>query len=249
MPKFVAQRSLYELREKPSKSYSWKVFIASQLLVELPWQTLLGVCTWASFYFSVYSGDESPERQGLVLLFVVQFFVFASSFAQFIAVAMPNAALGSILAVFIFLLCLLFNGIMQPRSALPHFWVFMNRISPLTYYVGGITATALSGRPVNCSSHELSIFSPPKNQTCGQYLREYLNVAAGTLYNPESSSQCEYCALKSADQYLAARDISWDDRWFNFGIVWAYIAFNIIGTIMLYYLCRVLPYSMKAKTR
>lgn len=36
MPQFVIQRSLYEARERPSKVYSWKVFMLSQIIVELP---------------------------------------------------------------------------------------------------------------------------------------------------------------------------------------------------------------------
>jgi ATP-binding cassette, subfamily G (WHITE), member 2, PDR len=39
MPHFVTQRSLYEARERPSKTYSWKVFIISNITVELPWNT------------------------------------------------------------------------------------------------------------------------------------------------------------------------------------------------------------------
>jgi ABC-type multidrug transport system ATPase subunit len=39
MPHFVTQRSLYEVRERPSKTYSWKVFILSNIIVELPWNT------------------------------------------------------------------------------------------------------------------------------------------------------------------------------------------------------------------
>ncbi|KUL81851.1 hypothetical protein ZTR_09746 [Talaromyces verruculosus] len=247
MPKFVTQRSLYELREQPAKTYSWKVFLLSQFLVELPWQILLGVCTWASFYFSVYGGNQSPQRQGLVLLFVVQFFIFTSTFAQFVVASLPNPALGSMLAVFMFLLSLLFNGIMQPRNALPHFWRFMNRVSPLTYYVSGISATALHGRPIHCSDRELSLFDPQVGQTCGQYLHEFLVEAEGNLYNPESSRQCQYCPYKSADQYLATRDIAWDERWRNFGIFWVYIVFNILATIVMYYLFRVLPHSKKAR--
>jgi ABC-type multidrug transport system permease subunit len=48
------QHSLYEVRERPSRVYSWKVFITSQMLVELPWQTVLGACLWACFYVSVF---------------------------------------------------------------------------------------------------------------------------------------------------------------------------------------------------
>ncbi|KGO47179.1 CDR ABC transporter [Penicillium expansum] len=229
MPKFANQRSLYELRERPSKTYSWKVFIVSQILVEVPWQILLGVCTWASFYFSVYGASQSPQSQGLVLLFIVQFFLFASTFAQFVIAALPNPALGSMIAVFIFLLSLLFNGILQPPSALPHFWKFMHHLSPLTYYVGGISATALHGREIHCSDRELSIFDPPPGQTCGQYLGTFLEYAP--------------------DQYLAGREIFWEDRWKDFGIFWAYTIFNILAAIGLYYLFRVLPHLRKTKAR
>ncbi|TVY20600.1 ABC transporter CDR4 [Lachnellula arida] len=41
MPHFVIQRSLYEVRERPSKTYSWQVFILSNLLVELPWNAMM----------------------------------------------------------------------------------------------------------------------------------------------------------------------------------------------------------------
>ena len=42
MPHFVTQRALYESRERPSKTYSWQVFMYSNILVELPWNTPLG---------------------------------------------------------------------------------------------------------------------------------------------------------------------------------------------------------------
>lgn len=249
MPKFIGRRALYELRERPSRTYSWKVFIFSQIIVELPWQALLGICTWASFYFSVYGGNQDPERQGLVFLFVLQFFFFASSFAHLVAAAVPSPVLGSMLALFMFVLSLLSNGVMQPPSALPPFWSQMHRVSPLTYYVGGISATALHGRPIHCSDREMVSFEAPAGQTCGEYLGRYLESAPGKLYDWYSTGHCQYCPLRSADQYLASRDIFWDYRWRDYGILWAYFAFNIFGAIFLYYLFRVLPYSRANKAR
>jgi hypothetical protein len=52
-PHFIAQRSLYEARERPAKTYSWKVFMLSQILAEIPWYTLASVLMWALFYFPV----------------------------------------------------------------------------------------------------------------------------------------------------------------------------------------------------
>jgi ABC-type multidrug transport system ATPase subunit len=40
MPNFVIARALYESRERPSKTYSWKAFMLSNTLVELPWAIL-----------------------------------------------------------------------------------------------------------------------------------------------------------------------------------------------------------------
>ncbi|KAL4963721.1 ABC-2 type transporter-domain-containing protein [Aspergillus stella-maris] len=245
MPRFISRRTLYDLREGPSRTYFWKVFMFSQVVVELPWQALLGVRTWASFYFSVYGAGQHPQQQGLILLFVVQFFLYASSFTYLVASAVPSAALGSMLALFMFVMSLLSNGVMQPPSSLPPFWDYMHRVSPLTCYVGGISGTALHGRDLHCSEREMLSFNAPLGQTCGEYMQEFLKTARGALQNASSTGQCHYCPLQSVDQYLADRDIFWDFRWRNYGILWAYFAFNILGAILLYYVFRFLPQSRR----
>lgn len=106
-----------------------------------------------------------------------------------------------------FSLILSFNGVLQPPSALPGFWIFMYRVSPLTYLVAGMASTGLHGRDIHCSQPELSIFNPPPGQTCQQYLAPYLSTAPGQLYNPSATQGCEYCPLSNADQYLAMSDI------------------------------------------
>jgi ABC-type multidrug transport system permease subunit len=35
MPSFVTQRALYEVRERPSKAYSWKAFMLASIFVLL----------------------------------------------------------------------------------------------------------------------------------------------------------------------------------------------------------------------
>ncbi|KKK17140.1 ATP-binding cassette transporter [Aspergillus rambellii] len=239
MPKFVVQRSLYEVRERPSKAYSWAAFIIANVLVELPWQILAGVLSWACYYFAIYGANQAANRQGLMLLFVVQFFLFTSTFATFIISALPDAETGGTIATLLFIMTLTFNGVMQPPSALPGFWIFMYRVSPLTYLIAGLTATGLHGRAIQCSTDELSVFNPPSGLNCGQYLAQYLQLAPGRLYNPSATQGCEYCSLQNADQYLAASNIYYSERWRNFGIGWAYIGFNIIGTVALYYIFRI----------
>jgi len=115
----------------------------------------------------------------------------------------------------------------------------MYRLSPLTYIVGGIAAAGLHGHPVECSESEISVFNPPLGFTCGTYLETYLEEAPGQLYNPTATSQCQYCPLSNSDQFLSLSAVSWNTCWRNFGIVWAYIVFNICMAITLYYVFRV----------
>lgn len=137
MPLFVSQRSLYEVRERPSKAYSWKAFFIANVVVEIPYQVIAGILTFACFYYPVV-GVQSSERQGLVLLFCIVFFIYASTFGQLCIAALPDAQTASAILTLLFSMTLIFNGVMQTPDALPGFWVFMYRVSPLTYWVAGI---------------------------------------------------------------------------------------------------------------
>lgn len=207
MPKFVVQRSLYEVRERPSKAYSWVAFLIANVIVEIPYQILAGVISWAGYYYPIYGANQADHRQGLMLLFVVQFYIFTSTFASLVISALPDAETGGTIATLMFMMALTFNGVMQPPSALPGFWIFMYRVSPLTYLIAGITATGLHGRAIECASAELSVFNPPSGMTCGDYLSSYLQSSPGQLYNPSAMQGCQYCQLRNADQYLAASNI------------------------------------------
>lgn len=275
MPKFVVQRSLYEVRERPSKAYSWVAFLVANVVVEIPYQVLAGVISWASYYYPIYGANQADHRQGLMLLFVVQFYIFTSTFASLVISALPDAETGGTIATLMFMMALTFNGVMQPPSALPGFWIFMYRVSPLTYLVAGITATGLHGRAIECASAELSVFNPLSGMTCGDYLGSFLQSSPGQLYNPSATQNCQYCQLRNADQYLAASNIdkllsvflpiypslshsnrtltatntAYGERWRNWGLGWAYIGFNILGTVVLYYAFRVKHYNPTSLVR
>ena len=132
---------------------------------------------------------------------------------------------------------------MQPPQALPGFWVFMYRVSPLTYLVDSFAATGIHGRAVECAANELARFDPPTGTTCGAYLETFLSSAPGQLLNPEATTACEYCSLSSSDQFLASVAISWTHRWRDYGIGYSYIVFNIAGAVLLYYVFRVRKWS------
>ena len=55
MPRFILQRDLYEVRERPSKAYSWKAFLIANITVEIPYQIILGVLVFASYFYPIYT--------------------------------------------------------------------------------------------------------------------------------------------------------------------------------------------------
>ncbi|KAK4497290.1 hypothetical protein PRZ48_011740 [Zasmidium cellare] len=240
MPLFVTQRSLYEVRERPSKAYSWRAFLIANIIVEIPYQIIAGLIVYSTFYYPVV-GVQSSERQGLVLLFCVVFFIYASTFAHMCIAALPDAQTAGAIVTLLFAMSLIFNGVMQPPQALPGFWIFMYRVSPMTYWVAGMAATMLAGRRVECAADEVSIFNPPSGETCQTYLQPYLSqpTTTGYLLNPGATSQCNYCQISNADTFLAGSGIYWSQRWRNFGIMWAYVAFNTAAAVLLYYFFRV----------
>lgn len=187
---------------------------------------------------------QSSARQGLVLLFCIQLLLYASSFAHMTIAAFPDAQTASSIVTLLVFMSLTFCGVLQTADALPRFWIFMYRVSPFTYWVSGIVSTQLHDRPVTCSQDETSIFNPPSGQTCGEYLERFLAQAPGSLQNPSDTSDCQYCSLRVADQYLAGSRIYWSDRWRNFGIMWAYILFNIFIAVVTYYLFRVKTWDL-----
>ncbi|KAL2258872.1 hypothetical protein VTK26DRAFT_7643 [Humicola hyalothermophila] len=238
-PLFITQRSLYEVRERPSRVYSWKAFLLANIIVEVPYQILTGVLAFASFYYPVMGAGQDSTRQGLVLLFTIQLFIYASAFAHMTIAALPNAQAAAAIVILLTMMSTIFSGVLQTRAALPGFWVFMYYVSPFTYWIAGIVSTVLHGRGVECSAAETLVFDPPQGMTCAEYLMPLAGTAPGTLQNPFDDAACRYCPVSVADEYLAGVDIHWGDRWRNFGIMWAYIVFDVAVAILVYYLFRV----------
>lgn len=82
-------------------------------------------------------------------------------------------------------------------------------------------------KPVQCTAGELSIFDPPVNQTCGDYLAAYQQgMGAGTnLLNPDATSRCEVCQYTTGADFLRTLNLKAESYgWRNAGIVVAFVA-------------------------
>jgi len=219
----------------------------ANIVVEIPYQIITGFLIWACFYYPVVGVGQSSTRQALVMLFSMELLIYASSFAHMTIAALPDAQTASGIVTLLTFMSILFNGVLQSPSALPGFWVFMYRVSPFTYWVAGMCGTLLHARPITCTPTETSNFDPPTGQTCGQYLSDYLRTAPGVLQNPDATTNCQYCALRSSDQFLAGSNIFYSERWRNFGLIWAFVLFNIAVAVITYWAFRVAKWRSVSK--
>ncbi|KAA8648327.1 hypothetical protein EYZ11_005730 [Aspergillus tanneri] len=245
MPYFCTQRALYEVRERPSKAYSWKAFMLASILVELPWNILMAVPAYFCWYYPIglyrnaYPTDSVTERGGTMFLLILIFMMLTSTFSSMIIAGIEHPETGSNIAQLLFSMCLIFNGVLATPDALPRFWIFMYRVSPFTYLVSAVLSVGLSGTDVNCSDIELLRLPPPEGQNCSTYLQPYADSAHANLLNPEDTRDCRMCMMSTTDQYLAQVNINPADRWRNVGLLFIYIVFNAVAALFLYWLIRV----------
>ena len=245
MPHFVTQRSLYEVRERPSKTYSWVVFMISQIVTEIPWNTLLSVLMFVCLYYPIGFNDNAAltgaevERGGLTWLLFWQFLIFTSTFAHACISFVDTAEAGGNLANVLFMMCLLFCGVLAGPSTLPRFWIFMYRASPFTYWVSSVLSAGIGNAEVTCADNEVVTVVPPGGQTCGEYLTAYATANDGQVLNPNATSDCSFCPLSSTNTFLDGISANYDTRWRDYGIGMAYIVFNIFAALALYWAVRM----------
>ncbi|KAL8673294.1 MAG: hypothetical protein Q9168_002292 [Polycauliona sp. 1 TL-2023] len=247
MPHFVTQRALYEARERPSKTYSWIVFILSNILVEIPWNSLMAVLVFAAWYYPIglrqnaIEADQVVERGGLMFLFILAFMIYAGTFSTMVLAGIETAETAGNILNLMFTLSLIFCGVLATPAVLPGFWIFMYRVSPFTYLVSGMLSVGLANSHISCSSEELLHFSPPPLTDCSQYLGPYIQASGGYLTSESLNStiECVFCTGSDTNVFLASVSAVYGDRWRNLGIFVVYIGFNVAGAVGLYWLARV----------
>ena len=117
LPLFVQQRDLYEARERPSRTFSWKAFIVSQILVEVPWNILAGTVAYFVYYYPVgfyrnaSYANQLHERGALFWLFTCAFYVYISSMGLLVISFLEIAENAANIASVLFTLSLSFCGV------------------------------------------------------------------------------------------------------------------------------------------
>ncbi|KIK95039.1 hypothetical protein PAXRUDRAFT_11683 [Paxillus rubicundulus Ve08.2h10] len=234
---FIAIRTVYEVRERPSMMYSLTAFLASQLLIEIPWNVLASSLFFLCWYWTV--GYDTSRAGFTYLLYAVVFPLYYTTFGQAIASMAPSAIIASFLSTSLFSFVILFNGVLQPFAWLG-WWRWMYRVSPFTYLIEGLLGQAIGRQPINCSSTELVTVQPPSGMTCGAYMEPYMTYAGGYLTNPDAILACRFCPFASTDQVMMLNfNIEYGHHWRNLGIMLGGVVFNIFAIFTLTYLFRI----------
>ena len=259
-PNYIVQRSVFEARERQSKTYSWPAFLFSNIIVELPWNTLMSVLIFVCWYYpsrlylNTLPTHTTAERAGIMFLLIWSFMIFSSTFAYLVVAGIEVAQKAANLANLLFVFSIAFCGVLASPTALPGFWVFMYRVSPFTYLVSAMLGVGVADSEIRCSNVELLHFDPtPLNgslaQSCADYLGPFLAQTGrkGYLTNPSALTDCAFCPIRSTNTFLSRVAASPDPAiwWRNFGFVLCFSVFNVLGAVLFYWLARV-PKAQRA---
>ncbi|KDQ56593.1 hypothetical protein JAAARDRAFT_58879 [Jaapia argillacea MUCL 33604] len=244
---FINRRDIYQVRERPSRMYSWTALVTSQILAEIPWNILSGTLYFVCWYWTV--GFPNDRAGYTYLMFGIIVPLYYTTVGQAVAAMSPSAEIAAILFSFLFSFVLTFNGVFQPYRQLK-WWRWMYRLVPYTYLIEGVLGQALGNTQITCSPIEYVTLQPPSPQTCGAYLERYITSMGGYLTNPNATSDCQFCSARTADQFLkGAFNIQWKHHWRDAGLLFGYLAFNIAMTFLLTYLFYMKTWSLSGALR
>lgn len=234
---YINIRSIYEIRERPSRMYSWTALVMSQLLVEIPWNIFCSSLFFLCWYWTV--GFPTDRAGYTYLMYGIVFPLYYTTIAEAVGAMAPSAVIASLLFSTVFSFVIIFNGVLQPFRALG-WWQWMYRVSPFTYLVEGLLGQAIGGQLINCASNELVPVNPPDGSSCGAYLDPFISFAGGYITNPDATTQCLYCPYRTTDQFmLSSFNILYSHHWRNTGIVLGIVVFNVFAVFAFTYIFRI----------
>jgi ABC-type multidrug transport system permease subunit len=214
----------------------------------------IGVFAFLCWYFPIglYRNAEwtnQVDSRGItIFLHVWMFFLLTSSFTHMIIAGLPDADTAAGILNLIFIMMFAFCGVLAGPGTLPAFWIFMYRVNPFTYVVEGFLGTTIANAPVTCATNEILNFKPANGSTCREFLSDYMSSKGGYLAGDSGSStnECLYCPMASTNAFLQRINVNYDNRWRDFGLLWAYVIFNCAAAVAIYWLVRV-PRKSKSK--
>ncbi|XP_044717671.1 ABC-2 type transporter domain-containing protein [Hirsutella rhossiliensis] len=244
LPKFYMDRALWEGREYPSRIYGWVAFCTASVLSEIPGSLISGILYWALWYWPTGLPTDS-STSGYVFLMTILFFLFQSSWGQWICAWAPSFTVISNVLPFFLVMFSLINGVVVPYEQLNPFWKYwVYWLNPSTYWIGGVLAATLPRQAVRCAQNEAAHFRIPSGQMCSQFASAFIEQAgAGYLIDPDGRDNCSYCPYSNGREYLAALDIEPSQKWRDFSIFLAFCFSNWALIYFFIYTVRIKKWS------
>lgn len=95
MVPFIGFRSVFEIRERPSRMYSWSALVTSMIAVEAPWNLLGSGLFFICWYWTV--GFENSRAGYTYLIVAVVFPLYYTTIGQAVAAMSPSPVIGSVI--------------------------------------------------------------------------------------------------------------------------------------------------------
>ncbi|KAH7157406.1 ABC-2 type transporter-domain-containing protein [Dactylonectria estremocensis] len=224
---FHIKRALF-FREASSKMYSPFTFVFSIIAAEMPYSILCAVAFYLPLYF-MPGFQTDPSRAGYQFFMVLITEIFAVTLGQGLASITPSPFISAQFDPFIIINFALFCGVTISPPQMPGFWrAWLYQLDPFTRLIGGMVTTALHELPVVCKSSEYNRFTSPDGMNCGEYMEPFFERGGSGYLASNSTSNCEYCAFRVGDEFYAAFDLDFANRWRDLGIFAAFVGSNLI---------------------
>mmetsp|Transcript_21709 Transcript_21709/g.32220 ORF Transcript_21709/g.32220 Transcript_21709/m.32220 type:complete len:1460 (+) Transcript_21709:30-4409(+) len=206
IPFFFEDRAVY-YRERDSGCYYSITYLLSIIIVELPLILMSALAFTVSMYFLV---GLNLTNGGLPIVFFYFTYLGAMlaslGLAQLCAVVSPTAQIANAIAALIVSLFSLSAGFLLTRTLIPDYWIWLYYLSFVTYSLEALTINQVEGANYHCEDDQL-------------------------LWVPVSEFEVKpYCPIQGGDTILGYFDMSADNRWRDFGIIFAYWFAFIIAT-------------------
>ncbi|OBZ78638.1 Brefeldin A resistance protein [Grifola frondosa] len=191
---------------------------------------VLGLMVYPMGFGQGAAGVGGTFFQLLVIVFME---LFGVSLGQLIGAISPSMQIAPLFNPFITLVLGTFCGVTIPYPTMGRFWrVWLYQLDPYTRMLSAMLSTELHGLVVRCKPEEFTLFSPPEGQTCQNWAEEFVTGFGGYLDNPNDTTACRYCQYSVGDEFFLPLNIRYENRWRDVWILFAFIVFNIIATII-----------------
>ncbi|WWC67189.1 uncharacterized protein I206_101096 [Kwoniella pini CBS 10737] len=206
-PKFIANRDIFEAREKKAKLYSWQAFCFGEIVAEIPYLLVCALLYFAPWY-PVVGFSFKPSVAGPVYLQMTLYEFLYTGIGQFVAAYAPNAVFAALVNPLLIGVLVTFCGVLVPYPQITAFWRYwLYYLNPFNYLIGGLVSRIMWDVDVQCAEEEFGIFTPPNGQTCQAYMTDFLSQNPGYLDDPNSTTQCKFCPYSKGYEYLESLNL------------------------------------------